>query len=134
MTKYTPEVAAARLEVLENFVADLAEHGLRADLNPTANFQVSADQMYTWFSTYMRGADKILQTRAREVLQGPSVPTEPLHQLGSSVRIKATGEIGTIVDGGTATPLDYVLAIVRLERGRIRYDRVEVSHGEVEAL
>ncbi len=56
--------ARARAAELEWFVADLAAHGLRCDLNPT----VLNGGTYEWWSDYLRAADKSIRDRARAVM------------------------------------------------------------------
>ena len=44
--------------------------------------------------------------------------------IGARVRVVATGQLGMVVDGGCATPLDYLL---ELANGAL----LDVAHGEV---
>jgi len=65
----TVEELRARVAELEEFVADLAAKGLRDDLNPTVNFGVTVEEMYTRLTTYMSEADDRLRSRAKAMLR-----------------------------------------------------------------
>ncbi|WP_043654410.1 hypothetical protein [Nocardia thailandica] len=57
----------ARVAELEEFVTDLAGHGLRFDLNPTMQMG-SVEQLYTGFAHYLVRADESIRQRAAELL------------------------------------------------------------------
>lgn len=58
----------ARVAALDAFVADIVAHGLRCDLTPTTNFGVTAGEMYTNLTDYLRRADTAIRDRARAIL------------------------------------------------------------------
>lgn len=67
---------AARLEWAEAFIRDLAEHGLRADLNPTVNM-FSADTVYTHLVEYLTRLDTGISARARRALDAAPAAGQP---------------------------------------------------------
>ncbi len=66
LSRLTAELA--RYKAAIETLRDLADHGLRHDLNPTATHWDDAHAMYNWFSGYMRGADNQLRGRCKAAL------------------------------------------------------------------
>lgn len=57
-----------RVEVLEAFVKDLAEHGTRHDRNPTMNYDGTVFDVGTRFTQYLQSMDSAVRERAKGLL------------------------------------------------------------------
>lgn len=54
------------LDTLEEFIRDLADNGLRADLNPTI---MNTTTTYMELTNYLKGLDGGLRERAKKILE-----------------------------------------------------------------
>lgn len=62
-----------RLQRAEAALSDLAQHGLRTDLNPSMMGQMAdPTHAYMWWTEYLSRADQAVRDRARQALQADS--------------------------------------------------------------
>lgn len=74
-TQIRQQKAAARVAELEAFVADIARHGLRGDMNPTM-ISRSAEEREAKLLQYLRSLNDHLKAAAREYVPDADVPND----------------------------------------------------------